>query len=259
MPQALGKNHGGYCGETIDIDDVLASLVAEARARDWGVESLPVDPELNLIALHRQPKTVSRRFYLSTGVHGDEPAGPLAVQRMIEEDLFPDDAECWVLPCLNPTGFALNRRETAAGIDLNRDYQNPQSGEVQTQVRWLENKGRFDCAVCLHEDWEAKGFYLYAVNPKNIPCVSEAIVDAVRPVFPIDRSAEIEGFPACDGIIRPPVNPLGPSIWPETLYLTKHHTDLGYTLESSSDFPLANRVDALVLAVRALMNTVSPA
>ena len=257
MPQSLGKNHGAYCGETVDIEEVVTALVAEAKSKSWEVEYLPVDSERNLIALHRRPAKVARKFYLSTGVHGDEPAGPLAVQRLIGEDLFPDDAECWVLPCMNPSGFALNQRETALGIDLNRDYLNPQSLEVQAQVRWLQDKGRFDCAVCLHEDWEAKGFYLYAVNPKNIPCVSEAIVDVVSAVFPIDRSEEIEGFPARGGIIRPPANPLGRSIWPETLYLTEHHTDLGYTLESSSDFPLSNRVDALTIAVRGLMNAVS--
>ncbi len=189
-------------------------------------------------------------------MHGDEPAGPLAIQALISKDLFPRDAECWILPCLNPSGFVLNQRENRGGVDLNRDFLNPKSAEVRALTDWLRDKGRFDCAVCLHEDWESEGFYLYAVNPRNLPCVSESIIEAVKPVFPIDGSPEIEGFPARDGVISPPANPIGRDIWPETLYLTNHHTDLGYTLETSSDYPLAIRTHAQVVAVQALLDRV---
>ena len=176
---------------------------------------------------------------------------------LIKDDRLPADAECWVLPCINPTGFALNQRENQEGIDLNRDYRNPRSLEVQAQIRWLQDKGAFDCAVCLHEDWEAKGFYMYAVNPDKMPCVSSSILESVERAFPIDRSEEIEGFPAVNGIIHPLVDFEGRQEWPESLYLAKHHAALGYTLETSSDFPLNARVSALVEAVIAMMTAVS--
>ncbi len=70
------------------------------------------------------------RIYISTGIHGDEPAGPLAALRLIQENHWPENAEIFLLPCLNPIGFTLNRRENANGIDLNRDYRNPKSAEV---------------------------------------------------------------------------------------------------------------------------------
>ncbi|MBT5706012.1 M14 family metallocarboxypeptidase [Verrucomicrobia bacterium] len=239
------------------MDQLLRDVSAEAKGQGWDEESLPVGNGINLSALHRRPSGVRKRFFVSTGVHGDEPAGPLAARALIKDDRLPADAECWVLPCINPTGFALNQRENQEGIDLNRDYRNPRSLEVQAQIRWLQDKGAFDCAVCLHEDWEAKGFYMYAVNPDKMPCVSSSILESVERAFPIDRSEEIEGFPAVNGIIHPLVDFEGRQEWPESLYLAKHHAALGYTLETSSDFPLNARVSALVEAVIAMMTAVS--
>ncbi len=111
-------------------------------------------------------------------MHGDEPAGPLAVLRLLQEDDWPGDAAIWLCPCLNPTGFPLNRRENASGIDLNRDYRHLQSAEVRAHVAWLERQPRFDLALCLHEDWESNGFYLYELNPENRPSFAEKILEA---------------------------------------------------------------------------------
>ena len=252
----LGLNHGGYHGETVDMASLVRTIVREAQALGWKLEELSFGAGELLPALHWRPDQVERRFYFSTGMHGDEPAGPLAIQALISGNHFPSDAECWVLPCLNPSGFALNQRENRDGLDLNRDFLNPKTPEVKALTTWLRDKGRFDCAVCLHEDWESQGFYIYAVNPRRLPCLSESIIEAVKPVFPIDPSSEIEGLPAVQGVITPPANPLGRDIWPETLYLTQHHTDLGYTFETSSDYPLDSRIHAHVVAVRALLDRI---
>ena len=250
----LGRNAGGYEGETIDIYAVLESMSETAARLGWRVDWIPVRPDSELLTLHRIPKVPGRRFYFSTGIHGDEPAGPLAFQALLREDAFPEDAECWLLPCLNPTGFEANRRESRDGIDLNRDYRHPRSPEIRAHVAWLKDQGCFDCAVCVHEDWEATGFYLYALNPQGIPDVTEAVMNAVRPVFPIEQAEQIEGFPAVDGVIEPPLDPTARSEWPESIYLAAHHSRLGYTVETSSDFDLEDRVTALVAAMKAVLS-----
>ena len=38
---------------------------------------------------------------------------------------------------------------------------------------------RLILCICLHEDWEARGFYLYELNPDNLPAVSEDVIDAL--------------------------------------------------------------------------------
>jgi hypothetical protein len=121
-------------------------------------------------------------------------------------------------------------------------------------VAWLERRGTFDLTICLHEDWEAEGFYLYEVNPDGRPSLAPRVIAAVAAVCPIDPSPVIEGRPATGGIIRPDIDLDGRPDWPEAFRLIRHHTRLSYTLEAPSDFPLYTRVEALVVAVKALLS-----
>lgn len=244
--QRLGKNVGRYLGETIDIPWFLRQIDQAIVGKNW-----VRDPDF--FALHRAGPQPRANLYISTGIHGDEPAGPLAALRLIEENVWPDDIAIWLCPCLNPTGFPLNRRENASGIDLNRDYRQLQSAEVRAHVDWLQRQPRFDLTLCLHEDWESNGFYVYEVNPDNRPSFSEKILAAVSAICPVETSDIIEKWPAQNGIIRPNINPAERPQWPEALYLIMNKTRLSYTFEAPSDFPLLTRVAALTTAVRAVL------
>lgn len=276
--QKLGRNQGGYCGETIAIDRVLAALRQAAQRHGWRVEALPVAGVGELLALQRSARSGGQvgqigadngiagtaaaarhksgmpgprapRVYLSGGIHGDEPAGPLALRELVEADRWPPELELFVCPCLNPTAFPLNRRESAAGVDLNRDYRTRLTPEVRAHTAWLERQPAFDLALCLHEDWEAGGFYLYELNPDGRPSAAERVVAAVAEVCPIDPAPVIDGQPAHGGIIRPMPNLEERPDWPEAFYLLAHKTRHSYTLEAPSDFPLPTRVAALTRAV----------
>jgi len=253
--QKLGKNHGGYHGERIDIRAVLRQIEIAASAQGWTTEIFHEAGGFQWRAFHREPSVRRRlpaaRIYISAGSHGDEPAGPLAALKLIQENHWPAHAEIFLLPCLNPAGCALNRRENAEGIDLNRDYRQPQAAETRAHIVWLERQPNFDRYLCLHEDWEAQGFYLYEQNPDARPSPAGEIISAVQKVCPIDGSEIIEGRAAHGGIIRPKINPAERPDWPEAFYLIRHKARQGYTLEAPSDFPFATRVHALVAAVKA--------
>ena len=169
---------------------------------------------------------------------------------------WPDVADLWLCPCLNPTGFPLNRRENADGVDLNRDYRHLQSPEIRAHVAWLEKQPSFEFTLCLHEDWESHGFYIYEVNPDHEPSFGEKMIEVVSEVCPIDYSPVIEDRPAQGGIIRPDLDPAKRPLWPEAFYLTMHKTRHSYTLEAPSDFPLPVRVAALVTAVRTVLGEI---
>ena len=258
LMQRLGKNHDGYHGETIDIRAVLQDIEATAKQHGWSTELFRESQDFKWLALRRpvlSPESTqpAPRVYISAGIHGDEPAGPLAALRLLREDRWPANAEIILLPCLNPAGLARNQRENEQGVDLNRDYLHLQSAEVRAHIAWLEKQPRFDLCLCLHEDWESHGFYVYELNPDRQPSLAEPIVAAVARVCPIDPSELIEGREASNGIIRPNIDPRSRPHWPEAFWLFTHKTRLSYTLEAPSDFPLATRVDALVAGVNAAL------
>ena len=257
--ERLGKNHGGYHGETIDIRAALREIETAAQPYGWTSETFGQQGEFSLFALHREPEircqTPDARIYISTGIHGDEPAGPLAALRLLQENRWPANADLWFCPCLNPTGFVLNRRENAEGKDLNRDYRHLETAEVRAHIGWLERQPRFDIYLCLHEDWESHGFYLYEQNPDGKSSLAETIVSAVQKVCPIDPSEIIEDRPAKNGIIRPNLDPRTRPQWAEAFYLIVNKARLGYTLEAPSDFPMSTRVSALVAAVDVVMKS----
>ena len=259
--QKLGKNHGGYFGETIDIRAVLRNVEIAAPRHGWQLETFHAIDGFKLLALHRnaQGRSPKARIYISTGIHGDEPAGPLSALKLIEENRWPENLEVWMCPCLNPAGFQLNSRANARGVDLNRDYLNPVAGEIIAHIAWLERQPKFDLYVCLHEDWESHGFYLYEQNPDSKPSLAQTIIDAVKEVCPLDLSENIEGRPASGGIIRPKIKPEERPDWPEAFYLITHKSRQGYTLEAPSDFPLATRVAALAAGARAATEAIAAA
>lgn len=252
----LGHNKDRYRGETVDIASTLAEITSLAARTGWNREDLSTVTRGVLPVFRRLAAGSSRRIYISTGIHGDEPAGPLAVLELIRQNQWPLDADVWLLPCLNPSGFALNSRENAEGVDLNRDYRHLKSDEVRSHVAWIDRQPGFDLTLCLHEDWESDGFYLYELNPDQRPSHAGGMIQAVSAVCPIDLSAEIEGRPARGGIINPSIDPASRPEWPEAFYLLQNKTRQSYTLESPSDFPLAIRVAALAAATRVALNAV---
>ena len=250
----MGQNRDGYHGQTIDIDAVLDDCLAAAEQHGWQIQWLKVSEQLRLLTLHRAPEIAHRKIYLSSGIHGDEPATPLVMRRLLRENDWPADAELWVCPCLNPTGFPNSTRESAAGDDLNRDYKHPCTPEIHAHVAWLETLPDFDFTIQLHEDWEAKGFYFYELKMDDTPTEPRRVLEAVERVCPIDHSPEIDGRKNDLGLIRPELNPTVRELWPEAFWLVMNKTRLSYTCEAPSDFPMEVRVEALVAAVKRLLN-----
>ena len=255
----LGKNIEGYAGETIKIGPVLLACVAAAQAHGWAIEDINSAPK-RILGFKRRATLATPcapRIYISTGIHGDEPAGPLTACRLLNQNAWPPVLDIWLCPCLNPTGFASNHRENDEGLDLNRQYRAPEAVETLAHIAWLKRQPGFDLCLCLHEDWEAHGFYLYELNPDRLPSLAEAVVASVAKVCPIDFSEIIEGRPALNGVIRPDLDPSTRPHWAEAFFLITHKTRLSYTLEAPSDFPLTVRVAALVAAVKTVLEAVS--
>ncbi|MDO8540469.1 MAG: M14 family metallocarboxypeptidase [Opitutaceae bacterium] len=221
-----------------------------ARAAGFHVERFCEMAGCPILALTRRTAGPRPRIYISAGIHGDEPAPPLALLEMIEAGVFDDRAVWFICPLLNPAGFIRRTRENADGIDLNRDYKALRSLEIQAHAQWLRRQPNFDLALCLHEDWEAQGFYLYELNAGPRGSLASQILDAVRQVCPLETATVIDGREVSEpAIIRPIGDPVLRETWPESIYLRAHHTRHEYTLETPSALPLAVRISAHSAAV----------
>ena len=129
---------------------------------------------------------------IAAGVHGDEPAGPWALLRLVEAGALDERFSYRIWPCTNPTGFDAGTRENAEGIDVNRTFggggRSPEAKAMLTA-----NRDRtFALSLDLHEDADARGFYCYEYGGGQIgAAVLVALDQAGIAVEPLD-----EGFDA---------------------------------------------------------------
>lgn len=192
------------------------------------------------------------RIYLSAGIHGDEPAGPHAIEDLLRHERLSPDVSWTICPLLNPWGWGAGTRENSRGIDLNRDYLTKESSEAVAHSAWIDRVGCHDLYLSLHEDWEASGFYLYEINTSAHLPFAARILEEVAKVMRIEPLHCIDDHLVCaPGYIAHPPVPDEPRNWPEAIYHCKRYPHLSYTFETPSSLPLQERVLALVTAVEA--------
>ena len=235
------------------ISELISKLRCAGEAAGFTVEDFGQIGVWPLLGMTRAASLdISRacHIYLSAGIHGDEPAGPQAMLELLESDALPRQHNFILCPLLNPAGMVAGTRENPSGIDLNRDYRDFASPEIQAHVEWIHaHITQLDCAIHLHEDWESQGVYLYELNFSGLPSYSAHILTAMSEILPQEMAECIDGSPAIKGIIKPDTLPELAEGHPEAIYLQQKFGGLNYTLETPSAMDFRKRVDALKAAV----------
>ncbi len=246
------ENHPEIDWDAFDTD-------VAALARQHGFHPC-APPGAHFAAWHRPAR--GARVYLSAGIHGDEPAGPLAIREIMRADWFaalctdpqhsPDITIC---PALNPDGLRAGTRGNRDGHDLNRDYQQFKTPETSRHAAWLLARPIPQLFISLHEDWETSGFYFYEINLiDDRPARARELLDAMHPIMSADPAAEIDGHAVREpGWIFHEAEADLPDAWPEAIFLAKNGCPLSFTLETPSQQPLANRVAAHLAATKHLI------
>lgn len=194
-----------------------------------------------------------RPIYLSAGIHGDEPAGPLALLKLMKAGFFDPSISWAICPALNPTGLAAGTRDTAQGIDLNRDYHLRETPEVEAHAAWLERQQPPQLFLSLHEDYESTGFYFYEINQcDDQPERAEAILESVSEWFPPEPESVIDDHEVRQpGWIFHEAEPDLPHGWPEAIFVAKQKKCiLSFTFETPSQMALEDRIAAHCAAVK---------
>jgi hypothetical protein len=243
---------------TFQWNDFLPAFAAAAKAAGFSSELLAETAAGPLMAWERQ--SPGPRAYLSAGIHGDEPAGPLALLELMRTGFFTEDIHWSLCPALNPTGLAAAARDNAQGVDMNRDYRLRHTHEVAAHADWLDRRDVPQMFLSLHEDWEAHGFYLYEINlGEDAPQRVNAILESVLPWFSLEAGPDIDGHSSRGpGWIYHAAEADVPEGWPEAIHLAKLGCPLSFTFETPSHADLSARIAAHCAAVRAAVRECSP-
>ncbi len=169
---------------------------------------------------------------LSAGVHGDEPAGPLALLRLAERRELAESYAYRIWPCTNPTGFDAGTRENADGIDINRTFARGGSSPEAKAIVMANRDYKFTLSIDLHEDDETGDFYAYEYG------IEGTLFACARRPDPALEAAEIGGLSL-------------------TLLLIRNASPRAITLETPSAQPLEVRVAAHAGAVREALRWLS--
>lgn len=192
-------------------------------------------------------KVGSDGIYLSSGIHGDEPAGAWALLEWAESQIeFLRKRSFFIFPCLNPWGFNENSRCDRQNIDLNRRWLTSKTITTKAVSVKMENY-RVLLGVNLHEDYDANGIYLYEASAgKKSDYLANGILNAGKEFMPIDTRKKIEGRWARNGVIRPDANSLPKEGMPEAVFLQKKGAERIFVFETPSEFDLRLRVKTQV-------------
>ena len=186
-----------------------------------------------------------KEILMTGGVHGDEPAGIEAVLSFLEGPVtdFLDDYFFSVIPCVNPSGLDIGKRENQEGQDINRAMSDDSVAESVLIRKWVAGK-RFDVFFDHHEDYEATGYYMYEAQ-KDDALLGDRIVQAVKEIGPVDGTENTdEGLdtPISEGLfgVNPKWRSQGWSAY--AYYENSDHVVLCET--PSTAWPLDQRVKA---------------
>lgn len=193
-------------------------------------------------------------LYFSAGIHGDESAsteGLLEWAHRVDSGLR--TLPLMIFPCLNPWGLVMNRRSDAAGNDLNRLFHQEIHPTVSA-VRSVAAPHAFDAAMLLHEDYDARGIYLYELAGRQL--FGDSILSAASAVIPRDRRLKVDGRRVRDGIVRVRFSlkrfeKIG---HPEAVWLHLRGCGRSITFETPSEVSLESRAAAHVAALDRLVH-----
>ncbi len=188
-------------------------------------------------------------LYISTGVHGDEPAAVWGLLEWAEANQKVLRREAIViLPCVNPWGFSNNVRMDDKGRDLNRLFHNNTLPFFRAWRKFVGDQ-QFRLALNLHEDYDAQGIYVYELVPRGVK-ISDQVFDQIESIIPRESRTKIEdqrikaGIVRRTGDMRKVVKKQLGGGYPEAIYLYLNHTRIAMTFETPSEFAFHERVKA---------------
>jgi murein peptide amidase A len=235
-----------------DYRHLLQRWRALARRAGLRMQRLATDGDYETFTLRTDALAAEGGIYISAGIHGDEAAATEALITWAEQNAARlRRMPLLLFPCLNPWGLVNNSRYDQQGRDLNRLFHTDEA-PVVAAVRRLVRGHRFALALQLHEDYDGQGFYLYEVQRAR-PYWGEALLAVAARHIPIEPRNRVDGRVFHGGLMRRRVERrrFAAMGYPEAIWLHLEHADRTFTIETPSEFALADRVRAQVAVIDA--------
>lgn len=177
-----------YCDKLITAcKDGPIELIVAGHARGNDIYQITVNPD--------EETTVC----LSTGIHGNEKAGPHAILKFLQMGNFPD-LRLLIYPMSNPYGYINNTRFTINNFDLNRGFNGgPEAVENEILKTALSNQ-KINYFYSLHEDDGSDGVYLYYSDLENEKLYRK-LLSVAENYFPITKKDIIYDDKCENGLI----------------------------------------------------------
>lgn len=192
-------------------------------------------------------------IYLSSGVHGDEAAAAWGLLTWAEEnETLLKEKRFLILPCLNPCGLILNTRADHRGLDINRRFH-LEDDEICGPWRKLLMGRQIDLSLCLHEDYDGQGCYVYELSRMRPPWM-QSIMAGLRVILP-DPRLSMDGHRANKGVIQRSRVPKNLPGMPEAIELQQMGCPITLTFETPSEFSFDDRVRSQVEFVNAVLSS----
>lgn len=134
----------------------------------------------------KSSSNTQKHVLITSGLHGDEPGGIEASLNFLSRDNshLLQSFNFTVIPCINPYGYVHNIRENRDGIDINRMFESDGIKEVMI-VKETLGETQFSFTIDFHEDYDARGFYLYEGKDDG-KFIGPDIAQQITTIGPID-------------------------------------------------------------------------
>jgi murein peptide amidase A len=207
MDAPAAKNNSGQIGRR-SISDLLYPLFAAQKLHCDRLGPFDINGDeyfLPRIVYRGRTSGDPIAIALFAAIHGDEPAGALAItkflQELQEDPELGDDYAVHAYPVCNPSGFEDNTRFSRRGRDLNREFW---KSSEEPEVRILENElhtRHFHGIIQLHADDTSEGIYGFVRGHTLTENILRPALAEAGKILPRNVNAQIDGFAARDGII----------------------------------------------------------
>lgn len=175
-------------------------------------------------------------FAMMSGLHGDEPSGPLAILKWLESlpDNYQFPSPLWIAPLVNDDGWEKNQREWHSQ-DLNRSFNQFAPDFLETIMASLEvAQPRF--FLDLHEDSDFDFSYVYQFTGDKHSLVAQ-IASALD--VQIQTWSDFSEWETASEI-----------------YLRRLGCEYCFTVEASPQWPLQERIELHIKSIDWIQETI---